>query len=605
MKILVINCGSSSLKYDLIDMESNCKLIKGQFANIGTNAIHKYIFQKEKIYKELDIKTHSDAMNELHKILIEKTLLIDNKPQFECIAHRVVHGGEKFFEPTRITEEVKKSIEELSTIAPLHNPVNLMGINLSEKFFPGITQIAVFDTAFHQTMPAKSYLYGVPYKWHKEYNIRRYGFHGISHDYVSLKTAEVLNTPVSRLKLITCHLGNGASVAAINYGQSIDTTMGFSPLEGLIMGTRSGDIDPSIIQYLVNKEGYSLDKIIEILNKKSGLLGISEKSRDMQELLKEAAAGNKQATIAIKMFIHKLTKVIGGYMAILGGADAIIFTGGIGENSAIIRERVCHNLEYSGAIIDEDINLSVEYKQDNDAVLISTQNSHIKLFAVQTDEEWMIAKYSENLMKGRKFQSPEKTPIPIGISARHIHLSAEDLEKLFGKDYKTTPIHALSQPGQFVCEETITLKGPKREIANVRILGPIRKNTQIEISRTDEFALGVHTEIRASGDIKGTPGITLIGPKGELQIKEGVIKALRHIHMAPADAKFLQVEQGDLVRVKIDGSRELIFGDVLVRVSNKYRLEMHIDTDEANSADLSGDAVGYIVGIQSTRNIED
>ncbi|MCP4129602.1 MAG: acetate/propionate family kinase [bacterium] len=609
MKVFVINCGSSSLKYDLMDMEQGRALLSGKFTSIGSGssgdapASHSYRIGEESKKETVKIESHADALELLNGFLNEKGFITGEGPLFEGIGHRVVHGGEQFCEAIKIDEEVKRAIQELIPLAPLHNPVNLKGIELCEKYFPGLPQVAVFDTAFHQTLPKKAYLYGTPMEWYENYKIRRYGFHGSSHKYTALKAAEYLGRPLNQLKLITCHLGNGASVCAINYGNSVDTSMGLSPLEGLIMGTRSGDIDPVIIQYLVSKEGMDINEVMNILNRKSGLLGISGYSSDMQDLAEKASEGDERSVLAIKMFVLRVIKIIGAYLAELDGADAIVFTGGIGENSALIRERVSHNMEFAGAIIDEDANNAVSGINQNGLADISVRHSRIKLLVVNTDEEWMIAHDTKNVILGRSTLPPEQIPIPMGISARHIHLSVEDVDSLFGKGHKLTPIYDLSQPGQFVCDETVSVIGPKGTVERVRVLGPPRSETQVEISRTDEFKLGIDAPIRASGKLDGTPGLTIVGPEGRLELDQGVICALRHIHMTPSDALSLQVDDKDLVRVRVQGPRELIFGDVLVRVSNKYRLEMHIDTDEANAAELSPDAVGFIMGIQNTKDI--
>ncbi len=605
MIIFVVNCGSSSLKYDLIDMEKSATIMNGQFTSIGSDdSKHSYSINDNKQEDTIAFSDHEACMESLNELFQKHKIVENNKPIFESIGHRVVHGAEQFVESVVIDEAVKEAIKDLIPLAPLHNPVNLMGIEICEKFFPGIKQVAVFDTAFHQTLPTKSYLYGVPFEWYENFKIRRYGFHGNSHKYVALKAAEYLKQPLYSLRLITCHLGNGVSVCAINYGESIDTTMGFGPLEGLIMGTRSGDIDATIIHYLMEEQGMNIDQVMKALNKQSGLLGISGETNNMKDIVDMAAHGHERCMLAVKMFVRRLLKVIGSYIALLGDVDAIIFTGGIGENAYQIRERVCQKLEFAGAIMDEDLNILNE-KNKEGICDFSASESRVKLLGINTDEEWMIANETQAVIKGKRTVSEHRIPIPIGISARHIHLSREHMDTLFGKDKELTPISDLTQPGQYVCEEKVTLKGPKGTIERVRVLGPLRSKTQIEISKTDEYALGVKTEIRASGDVEDTPGILVEGPHGSIELEEGVIRALRHIHMTPADAQDLQVDNGDLVRVKVDGARELIFGDVLVRVSSKYRLEMHVDTDEANGADLARGSVGYVVGVQSSRDIYD
>jgi len=604
MNILVINCGSSSVKYDIIDTIKESTLLQGQCAGLNSkNSFHRYTKEGTSHFEELPISDHKDAIHLITDFLTDEGYITDEGPKFQAIGHRVVHGGEKFSDAVIITPEVRETIESLIPLAPLHNPVNLLGIDICQKLFPKIKQVAVFDTAFHQSMPPRSYRYAIPEKWFKDFGIRKYGFHGTSHDYVSQKAALYLKDNRKDLRMVSCHLGNGASLCAILNGISYDTTMGFSPLEGLIMGTRSGDIDPAVIQFLHNEKKIPINDIINDLNKESGLLGLSQKSSNMVDLLKGLSKGDESSALAVSSFVHRITRYIGGYMAEMGGTEVIIFTGGIGENAPLIRERISQKLDFAGAVLDDDLNYRVDSIMINDVAQISAPHSRIKILVIKTDEEMLIAQHSALIIQGKSVLPPERIPIPIGISARHMHLSRDHVDILFGKDHQLTPIFDLSQPGQFACEETVSVKGPKGEIKKIRILGPERSKTQIEISRTDEFKLGIDAPIRASGNVEESPGAILTGSAGSLELKEGVICALRHIHMSPADARALNVENGDLVKVEVDGPRELTFGDVLVRVKNTYRLEMHIDTDEANSAELSGSAVGFIVGIQDTRDI--
>jgi len=329
MKILVINCGSSSIKYKLYNFPANSLITKGIIERIGEKASV--------------IKNHAQGIKAVVADILKKKV-IQSLVEISAIGHRVVHGGEWFRQPCVINDEIIKKIKECSELAPLHNPVNLAGINGCKRIFPNVPQVAVFDTAFHQSIPEQAYLYALPYKYYQRYHIRRYGFHGTSHRYVAREAAKKLNRPIEELKIITCHLGNGCSITAVKEGKSVETSMGFTPLEGLIMGTRSGDLDPAIIAYLCDKEKLTADKVIEILNKTSGLAGISGLTNDYRDLLKAAEENNTRAKLAIEMFFYRIKKYIGAYMAVMNGVDAIVFTAGIGENQPILRERVAKEL---------------------------------------------------------------------------------------------------------------------------------------------------------------------------------------------------------------------------------------------------------------------
>jgi acetate kinase len=379
--------------------------------------------------------------------------------------------------------------------------------------------------------------------------------------------------------------------------------MGMTPLEGLVMGTRSGDVDAGVLLYLMQKEGMSTADLDRMLNKESGLEGITGE-HDMRDIEERAAGGDENARLGLQVFSHRLRKYIGAYAAVMGGADAIVFTGGIGENSAVIRERVAQRLEFLGAILNEDANRDADKDHPNAIADISTANSRCKLLVVPTDEQYEIARQAAVIAGERHKVKDETSVIPIAVSARHVHLTRETLDILFGKGHELTVHKWLSQPEQFAAKEKVTLVGPKNRIERVRILGPLRSQDQVEIARTDEFFLGVDAPVRASGHTKNTPGITLIGPAGSVTLREGVICAWRHIHMTPDDAARFGVEDKDVVEVSVsDGERGLTFGNVLVRVSPKYRLEMHIDTDEANAAELGQGALGVLVPTSRTAGL--
>lgn len=390
MKVLVLNCGSSSLKFQLIDSDTEQVLAKGICERIGIDGRLVYTpFGGEKEISDLAMPTHSEAISYLLAALTnEKTGVIKSLSEVSAVGHRVVHGGENFTSSAVITDSVIKSIEEVSDLAPLHNPANLIGINCCRELMPGVPMVAVFDTAFHQTMPAKAFLYGLPYEYYENYKLRRYGFHGTSHSYVSKRTADILNRPYEDLKIIVCHLGNGASLSAVKNGRCVDTSMGLTPLEGLIMGTRSGDIDPSIVEFIANKEKLTLAEVMNVLNKKSGVLGMTKGlSSDFRDLWSAEESGNEYAKLALETFCYNVAKYIGSYVASMNGVDAIAFTAGVGENDYGVRELVCENLTYLGTTLDPELNMGRGEER-----IISTPDSKVALLAVPTNEELAIAR---------------------------------------------------------------------------------------------------------------------------------------------------------------------------------------------------------------------
>lgn len=396
MNILVVNCGSSSLKFQLIDSESEMVLAKGICERIGIDGRLTYDpYNGDKKVKFMDMPTHTEAIQYvLDALMNEKTGVIKSLDEVGAVGHRVVHGGEKFTESVLIDEDVKAAIEACNDLAPLHNPANLIGINACQKLMPDTPMVAVFDTAFHQTMPPKAYLYGLPYEFYEKYKIRRYGFHGTSHSYVSKRTAEILKKPYEELKTIVCHLGNGASLSAVKYGKCIDTSMGLTPLEGLIMGTRCGDIDPSVIEFIANKKGIDIAEVMRILNKESGVYGMSkELSSDFRDLWQAEEEGNRYAHMALETFCYNVSKYIGSYVAAMDGVDAIVFTAGVGENDIKVREGIWENIEYLGIGLDREANL-----KKGEEVIISTPESKVKLLVVPTNEELAIARETVALL---------------------------------------------------------------------------------------------------------------------------------------------------------------------------------------------------------------
>lgn len=389
MNVLVINCGSSSLKYQLIDSETENVLAKGLCERIGIDG--RLVYQKAGCDKEITeaaMPTHKEAIQMvLDALTNDKTGAIGSLKEVNAIGHRVVHGGEKFASSAVITDEMIKAVEECNDLAPLHNPANLIGIRACQELMPGVPMVAVFDTAFHQTMPEKAYLYGLPYEYYENYKVRRYGFHGTSHSFVSKETARFLGMDLENSKIIVCHLGNGASISAVKDGKCVDTSMGLTPLEGLVMGTRSGDIDPAIMEYIAKKENLDIAGVMNVLNKKSGLEGISGLSSDFRDLTAGAKEGNKRAIAAIEVFCYRVAKYVGSYVAAMNGVDAIAFTAGIGENVGLVREKICSYLGYLGITLDAEANA-----KSGDDCVISAADSKVKVAVIPTNEELAICR---------------------------------------------------------------------------------------------------------------------------------------------------------------------------------------------------------------------
>ncbi len=398
MKILVINAGSSSLKYQLIDMEGEKVLAKGLCERIGIDGHLKHsplIGDKPKFDEDVALPTHSEAIAAvIDKLTSKEYGVVASMSEINAVGHRVVHGGEYFASSVLITPEVISAIEACIPLAPLHNPANITGINACTAVMGNVPQVAVFDTAFHQTMPGKAYMYALPYEYYEKDKVRRYGFHGTSHRYVASRAADMLGKPLEQLKLVSCHMGNGSSICAISGGKSVDTSMGFTPLVGLPMGTRCGQMDAGVIQYLMHKYGYSIDDMLSILNKKSGVLGVSGISSDFRDLDEAAEKGNDRARLALDVFNYWVAKTVGGYIAAMNGVDAIIFTAGIGENSKDTRADICEYFSYLGCQVDSEAN-----SKRGEEIIISTADSRVKLLVVPTNEELVIARDTAEIIK--------------------------------------------------------------------------------------------------------------------------------------------------------------------------------------------------------------
>lgn len=400
MNILVLNCGSSSVKYKLIEIKANKVLAEGGIEKIGLpDAFIKFKFGNEKIQQDLDINDHVGAIKSILDNLTSKEYgCIKDFKEIDAVGHRVVHGGEKFNKSVLINDEVIAKIKECYGIAPLHNPVNMAGIDAINEVLPEVPQVGVFDTAFHQTMPAKSYMYALPYKYYAEDGVRRYGFHGTSHRYVSQRVCEFLGVEPKGKKIITCHVGNGGSITAVKDGKSIDTSMGLTPTEGLMMGTRCGDVDPGALIFLMDKHNLSSKDMLNMVNKESGLAGISGVSSDMREITTAAKQGNEKAILSLEMYEQRITKYVGAFAAEMGGVDIIVFTGGVGEHQSSTRANVCNPLRFMGVEIDDAANDA----NNGDEGIISTPKSAVKVVVIPTDEEYMIAKDTEAIIEGRE-----------------------------------------------------------------------------------------------------------------------------------------------------------------------------------------------------------
>ena len=585
MHILVLNAGSSSIKGAVIDARTGTRTATLRIERLGTDDAVARLDGTELRIGAVD------AAGALDQVLPAMTRGVGS---LAGVGHRVVHGGERFTAPTLIDDDVVHAIEDLKRLAPLHNPANAATIRAARALLPDIPHIAVFDTAFHATLPRRARAYALPQDVVEAHGIRRYGFHGTSHAWCARQVADALGQDVRDLRIISCHLGNGASACAIEYGRSVETSMGMTPLEGLVMGTRSGDVDPGVLLMLMREGGLDVNGLDHLLNRRSGLAGLSGVGNDMRDIEARAAEGDEPSRLALHVFTHRLRKQIGAYAAAMGGVDAIAFTGGIGENSALVRHRTLQRLDFLGARLDEDANRDATVSPTDPISRIDARNSRVALVVIACDEQREIARQAAALVADQHRVTNPRA-IPIAVSARHIHLTREAVDTLFGQGHALTPHRPLSQPGQFACEEKLTIVGPKRRIEGVRVLGPERRACQVEVSRTDEFFLGLDAPVRDSGDVANSTGCTLIGPAGQITIKEGVICARRHIHMTPDDARHFGVRNRDVVEVAVRSEgRDLTFGDVLIRVSPQYRLEMHLDTDEANAGEISRGHTGAL-----------
>lgn len=590
MRVLTLNSGSSSIKCALIDSATRARLFEARIDNISAASV----LVAGNTQRDLGVLNYESAAS----LLLDEVQRAGSDQVIDAVAHRVVHGGE-YSAPVKVDTQVLAAIERASDFAPLHNPNAITVLQAAQRAFSELPHVAVFDTAFHRTLPARAREYALPRSLAREHSLYRSGFHGINHAHVMQAAAEFLRANPTQLRIVSCHLGNGASVAAIEYGRSVETSMGMTPLEGLVMGTRGGDIDPGVVLHLLKSPDFDVAHVDRLLNHESGLMGMTG-TIDFAAIEQRAAAGDEDCRRALAVYAHRIRKYIGAYAAVMGGVDVIAFTGGVGEHSTLVRHRACQQFDFLGALLDEDRNRDAQLTSSEPVIDIAAAESRVRILAVRADEQLQLALEASALLTRQSSSNEGATnqaatsavlTIPVAVSARHAHLSEATLERLYGPGFQLSKRSDLAQPGQYSAEETVALIGPRGRIDHVRLMGPPRHRDQIEISRTDEFVLGVDAPVRLSGDLANTPGITLEGPCGRVSIPTGVICALRHIHMSPDDARRLDVVDGASVQARIisDG-RELVFANVIVRVAPEYRLELHLDTDEANAAGIVCDA---------------
>lgn len=588
MHILALNCGSSSIKSVLIDTRRQVRLLELRIENLGSADCRLVIGDET---RELGLE--GDGIESaVPRIIAEVRAQMPAHTAIDCVAHRIVHGGTEFTEPTLLDDASIAQVAKLNHLAPLHNPIALRAVELARAALSEVPHMAVFDTAFHATLPRRALTYALAEKVAKPHGIRRYGFHGTSHAHVTRAVSEHLRAEPQTLRIISCHLGNGASVAAVEYGRSVETSMGMTPLEGLVMGTRSGDIDPGAILYLLQHGEFDARSLDALLNRESGLKGLTG-TNDMRRIEQRAEQGDEACRLAIAVYAHRVRKYIGAYAAVMGGVDVIVFTGGIGENSAVLRHRILQRFDFLGARLDEDRNRDARVDADTPLAEIGEDGMRTRIFIASANEELEMALQIAAALD----ETHENVRIPVEISARHAHLTQATIDQLFGVGYELHSRRELSQRGQFAADERISVIGPRGRLDRVRLIGPPRKADQIEISRSDEFILGIDAPVRISGDLRNTPGATLEGPAGRTTIKSGVICARRHIHMSPEDAQRLGLRDYDSVQVRVDSDgRDLTFADVTVRVDPSFSFRLHLDVDEANAAGLKrGDSAELVL----------
>jgi acetate kinase len=498
-----------------------------------------------------------------------------------------------------VDEVVASDIAAAAGLACPENEFSLAAIAAFGELLPGTPQVAAFDTAFFADLPPCARTYALPCEWQEGRGLRRYGRQGLVQEQAALLAAACLRQPLAGLNLLVCHLGPATSVCAIRNGRALDVSAGFTSLEGLPGTTTCGDMDVGLVAHLVNGAGGEAREVARLLAEESGLQGLSGLSGDLEALLAAAETGHRRAELALDVYCYRLEKYLGAYWAVVGELDAIVFASPAGADLPALRSRICRDLQHLGLELDEDLNRSATPDAGR-ASDVSSPRSAVRILVVSTDEPRMIASATAEAVGCGRMSAAilaRRRPLPIGISVHHVHLSPQHLAMLYGPDHELTFRSPLSQPGQYACEETVDLVTAKGRVQRVRVLGPVRRATQVELSRTECFTLGVQAPIRMSGELGGTPGIRLAGPAGAVEVEEGVICARRHLHVSTEEALLLGLRDRDEVSIRVGGERSLIFGEVAVRVYPEFRLDVHLDTDEANAARLDQGAVGYIESI--------
>jgi len=591
--VLALSCRSTSVKAAVVD-EAGVRHHHLMLDDLGT-APQLWV---EGVPRPVAVVGVGAAV---HLLLDELALHGVQGPDLVAVGHRVVHGGDRYSVPVLADTAVEAAIADFGRFAPLHNPAALEGLRAARARLPAVPHVAVFDTAFHSTLPRRAREYALPRELAERHGLRRYGFHGLSHDAATAAAAGWLGVERTALRIVSCHLGAGASVCAVEYGRSVDTSMGMTPLEGLVMATRAGDLDAGVLLELL-RAGHTHADLERLLNHGAGLLGLTG-TADMRVLERRAREGDAGCRLALQIYAHRVRKYIGAAVATMGGVDAIVFTGGVAEHSPALRRRIVERLGFLGAEIDEDRNRDARVDAITRVVQVSPEHGRCPVLVVASDTDRAIAAAARRVVDGRHAVA-STAPIPIAVSARHVHLTRASVEQLFGPGRRLTVARPISQPGQFAAAETVVLVGPAGRIEQVRVVGPERAADQVEISRTDEFVLGVDAPVRESADLERTPGLRLEGPAGSVELLRGVICSLRHIHMQPADAAAFGVVNGDRVDVRVgEGGRELTFGEVRIRVGDNFRLEMHVDTDEANAAGIATGSLAVLEGVHHSARI--
>lgn len=566
MRILSLNAGSATLKFGVFDAVSATPLMASTIDHPVIDAA---------------------AFDEVERQLRDAGVAV-----VDAIGHRVARSGAHLSEAVSIDAKVEREIEQAAALTPQHNPVALAGIRLAREHWPGLPQVAVFDTAFHAAMPEHATAYAVPQAW-RDAGVRRYGFHGLSHQHVLEAVSGALERAPDKLRIVSCHLGNGASVCAIDRGHSIDTSMGMTALEGLVMGTRSGDLDPGIPGFVARTLGLDPAQIEATLYRDSGLKALSGIGSDLREIEAHARQGNTGARMALQVHAYRVRKYIGAYAAAMGGCDAVAFTGGAGENSSALRRRILDGLEFLGLRLDEDRNESFGASGAEVAELQASRST-VAVLVVRAREQWVIARETAVVLRRGERSAPRQDlPIPVAISAHYAHLTQAAVEALFGAGHSLRVLQPLSQPGFFAAEETVSVIGERGRLERVRVVGPCRMANQIEVSRTEATQLGIDAPLRLSSDLAGTPEVTLSGPAGTLRTT-GLIIARRYLHLTTADAERLGVATDGETGIALDTPRGTVLRHVALRIDDGAVLELHLDTDEANAAGLRGAGEGVL-----------